>query len=64
MDWLKSVVDVVSNVGFPIACVVAMFYMFTREQENHKAESAEWVKALNNNTIAIEKIMSLMERVE
>ena len=64
MEWLQTVVDVVSNVGFPIACVVAMFYMFTREQENHKAESAEWVKALNNNTIAIEKILSVMERAE
>lgn len=64
MEWLQTVVNVVSNVGFPIACVIAMFYMFTREQENHKAESAEWVKALNNNTIAIEKILSLMERAE
>ena len=51
------------NVGFPIACVVAMFWMWDREREEHKAEAREWAEALNNNTAVMQKLVDRLEEV-
>lgn len=45
--------SLIGNLGFPIACVVAMFYMWNKEREEHKEESAKWVEAINRNTEVI-----------
>lgn len=56
-EVMQIVTNLVSNVGFPIACVVAMFYMQNKEREAHKAESAAWVEALNRNTDVMQKVL-------
>ena len=56
-EIVQIVTNLVSNVGFPIACVVAMFYMQNKEREAHKAESAAWVEALNRNTDVMQKVL-------
>ena len=56
-EVIQIVTNLVSNVGFPIACVVAMFYMQNKEREAHKAESAAWVEALNRNTDVMQKVL-------
>ena len=56
-EVVQIVTNLVSNVGFPIACVVAMFYMQNKEREAHKAESAAWVEALNRNTDVMQKVL-------
>lgn len=56
-EVVQIVTNLVSNVGFPIACVVAMFYMQNKEREAHKAESASWVEALNRNTDVMQKVL-------
>ena len=48
--------DLISNLGFPILCVIVMFWMWNKEREDHKAESDKWCDALNNNTSAITKL--------
>lgn len=48
--------SLIGNLGFPIACVVAMFYMWNKEREEHKAESVKWVEAINRNTDVIAKL--------
>ena len=68
MDW-EGVIKVIQSLGFPIACVVAMFFMWQREVESHKEEMREMresieeqnkatVTALNNNTQMLQKIMT------
>lgn len=53
----QIVSQLVSNVGFPIACVCVLFYMQNKEREAHKEESEKWVEALNNNTRVMEKVL-------
>ena len=48
--------QLVSNLGFPIACVCVMFWQQNEERKNHAAESEKWVEALNRNTVAIERL--------
>lgn len=56
-EVVQIVTNLISNVGFPIACVVAMFYMQNKEREAHKAESTAWVEALNRNTDVMQKVL-------
>lgn len=68
---MDTIVQLVNQMGFPIAMSVMSFYLlFTQQKTNqatldkitetHQQESAKWVEALNNNTRAIEM---LCERV-
>lgn len=53
---LQTISQLVSNLGFPIACVCVMFWQQSEERKNHAAESEKWVDALNRNTLAIERL--------
>lgn len=54
---MEEIVSIISNVGFPIACVIVMFYQMEKERESHKEESEKWVEAINNNTKVMEKVL-------
>lgn len=60
LEILEAAKDIVANLGFPIACVIAMFIQMDREREAHKKESETWVEALNRNTNVMEKLLSKM----
>lgn len=53
---IASISQLISTVGFPIACVCAMFYMWDKERESHKAEMDKVTEAVNNNTLALTKL--------
>ena len=55
MDF-TALSDFVNTMGFPIACVIAMWYMLNKEREAHKEETDKMIDALNNNTIVLEQI--------
>ena len=61
---LEEIVGIISNVGFPIACAIAMFYSMEKEREAHKEESEKWVEALNKNTNVIERFMEVFKNGE
>ena len=49
---------IISNVGFPIACVIAMFYMWNKEREAHKEETDRLTEAINNNTVVMQQVLN------
>ena len=49
-------VDFVNTIGFPIACVVALFLKMNKQEEAHKLEIDKLSEALNNNTLVMTKI--------
>ncbi len=53
---MSAVTQMITNLGFPIACVVALFWEWNKERENHKEEMEKLTAALNNNTEALIKI--------
>lgn len=53
--------DLIANMGFPIACVVVLFYMQNKERESHQSEMKEITAAVNNNTLIMEKLLTQME---
>lgn len=53
---VTTISQLVSNLGFPIACVCVMFWQQNEERKKHAEESEKWVEALNRNTVAIEQL--------
>lgn len=53
----NAIVQLVSSLGFPIACCIAMFWQNNRLNESHKAEVSKLNEAINNNTIALNHII-------
>ena len=58
----SAIASLISQVGFPIACCCVLFYSHTREQESHKQEMSAMVEAVNNNTIALTKLVDKIEK--
>lgn len=53
-----QITTLISNIGFPIACVVAMFAMWNKEREDHKDEVTKMTEAVNNNTTVLRQILT------
>lgn len=53
-----EITTLISNIGFPIACVIAMFAMWNKEREDHKEEVTKMTEAVNNNTTVLKQILT------
>lgn len=58
---VAAISQMISTVGFPIACTIALFYMLNKTQEQHKQESEKWIDALNNNTNVMTRIVDFLK---
>lgn len=54
---VATVSQLIGSVGFPIAACFAMFWMVNKSNDQHKEEMDAMTMALNNNTLALNKIM-------
>ena len=65
---MDGIIQVIQSLGFPIACVVAMFIMWQQEVKAHDEEmdkmrstletqTAATTEALNNNTLVLTRIL-------
>lgn len=59
---VSTVVQIVSNLGVPVACLVAMFWMLNKEREDHKAEACQLRDAINNNTAVMIKLAERLDK--
>ena len=68
---MENVIQIIQSLGFPIACVVAMFWMWQTEVKTHDSEmekmrttleeqTHQMTEALNRNTVVLEKIMTML----
>lgn len=66
---MDGVIQIVQSLGFPIACVIALFAMWQSEVKSHNEEMEKFritlaeqskatVEALQGNTIILTKILS------
>lgn len=61
MDDFSVVLTAVSTVGFPIVACGALFIQNCKLHKDHKEEVTDFVSGLENNTLAIAKLTTLME---
>lgn len=57
METYNAIVTMITTVGFPIAACVVLFYQNSNQQKQHKEEMDGIKEALNNNTLALQKLV-------
>lgn len=71
----NQIIQIVSTVGFPVlACIALGFYVKTQTdsyrsdvrelQHEHKEEISKVTEALNNNTLALQKLVDKIDRMK
>lgn len=53
---MDNLVQVIQSLGFPVACVVALFWLIVRITDQHREEMKELTSAVNNNTQALVRL--------
>lgn len=54
---MNDIVSIISTVGFPIAMALILLWYIYDSNNKHKEEIDKMSEALNNNTIAITKLL-------
>lgn len=53
---MDEVIQIIQTLGFPIACVIALFWQNIKLHAQHKEEADKMTQALNNNTLVLTEI--------
>ena len=61
---VQVILTAISTVGFPIVVAAAMFWKMNKQDEDHKAEMMKVTEAVNNNTLALQKLIDKLEGVK
>lgn len=63
-EFVDLAIQLINGVGFPIACTIALFYTQNTDRKQHKEEAAGFSTAIQNNTIAITRLVDKIEDME
>jgi hypothetical protein len=58
---VNTVGQLVGSLGFPIVACIALYLQINKSNETHKQEMDKLTEAVNNNTIAITKLITKIE---
>lgn len=61
MEYTEAIVQIISTVGFPIACCCLMFWFLNKEQETHKQEMLELKDVIAKNNEVLASLKQLIE---
>ena len=53
---VSTITEIFSNLAVPVACLVAVFWLWYQETVNHREEISKLTEALNNNTLVMQQI--------
>lgn len=59
---VNGISTIISTVGFPIAMCIYMLYAIQKMNESHKAEIDELRTTIENNTVAVVKLVERLEK--
>ena len=54
---MEDIIAVFQNLGIPVACLVATFWLWNKEREEHKEAENKMVEAIHNNTLVMQKLI-------
>ena len=57
---ISAIINIISTVGFPIACCIYLFYSNTRQQEKSQEEIDKLRETVDNNTKVMVEIKTLL----
>lgn len=57
----NEIVSIISNVGFPIAVCIVMFYYMNKQNDKHKQEIDKLSETLQGNTKVLTELCTLIK---
>ena len=61
---IQAIIQAIGTLGFPIVACCALFYQNWKQDERHKDEMDRVTTALNNNTVALTELSTLIKEKE
>lgn len=58
---VDQIINLVSNVGFPVTMCVALFYYMVQEEKKHKEEINKLSETLQANTNVLTELCTLIK---
>lgn len=59
---VNAITQIISSMGFPVAVCLICFWYINKQSEEHKAEIDELTKALNNNTLVMQRLADSLKQ--
>lgn len=63
MEGFEQVIQLISNVGFPIAMCLTLMWYVNNITTAHKEETKEFTEALNKNTLVLQALSDKLNEV-
>lgn len=57
-----QLIQIISSLGFPIVMCGALFWYMIQQRKEHQEEINKMSEALNNNTLAIQKLLDELQK--
>lgn len=58
---MNNVIEIISNLGFPVACCCYLIYQYTLTLDYFKKFTGDLNKSLDDNTRAITELISIIK---
>lgn len=60
----QTIINIISNVGFPIAVSIALFYYMVKSNDTYLNLLSEFQEVINNNTQSIKLLNATVEDLQ
>jgi len=61
---MQDIITVVQNLGIPMACLIATFWLWNKERDEHKLSEDKMSEAIQNNTLVMQKLIDKIGSLE
>lgn len=58
---MNEIISLISNVGFPIAVCVALFYFMMKQEDRHRDENNKLSETVEANTKVLTELCTLIK---
>lgn len=59
---VNVITQVISNIGFPCAMCLLMYYHMHKQTEAHSEEISKLTSVINENTVATKQLVALLSK--
>lgn len=60
MDTMQMILQAITTVGFPVVMCLCLAWYCMKLGDSHKAETDKFTKALNENTLVLQKLCDIL----
>lgn len=64
METFEMISALIQNLGFPIACCIALFYRNNKLEESHKADLKALEQSIDNNTTMMNNVLTELQVIK